>query len=372
MGSLRWWAEALLRGHEEFFACDPVLKESSCPSKIKRGGDQLYCYCNACLLFGATGLRRSFGIQLSGGNEVYNDNIRTLRIRPRGRNRGWYLGSGICGNLNLLLIPYGASFDPMFILLPLTIASHWGGLGARTQLGYGVLELVNSSVPEAAANILRRLSKALLSPNYCIRKGENDLTLPSLRNMFFAKVRFSPKNENWWKKVDGIMENEEMKEWVKSGSVPIAPAIKNWLRYGRGRNLWQCGEAGKVSANEIYDTEKYLFGATNNYRTAAKINISSAYRLGDGQWEFRLWGWLPLKKAVTDKIRETFLKKLKESLAEQKESSPYSVLGEDVSKGSPVLTVWREFASERDTVTGESSDYLKYLDSLAKGEEGRP
>ena len=102
------------------------------------------------------------------------------------------------------------------------------------------------------------------------------------------------------------MENEEMKEWVKSGSVPIAPAIKNWLRYGRGRNLWQCGEAGKVSANEIYDTEKYLFGATNNYRTAAKINISSAYRLGDGQWEFRLWGWLPLKKAVTDKIRETF------------------------------------------------------------------
>ena len=66
------------------------------------------------------------------------------------------------------------------------------------------------------------------------------------------------------------------------------------------------------------------------------------------------------------------MKKLKESLAEQKESSPYSVLGEDVSKGSPVLTVWREFASERDTVTGESSDYLKYLDSLAKGEEGRP
>ncbi len=371
MGSLRWWAEALLRGHEPFFVCDPAISDQRCPSKEKRDGKQIYCYCAACLLFGATGLRRSFSIQLSGGK--VNNDVKRLRIVPENRSRGWYLNSGIYGNLKMRIIPYKDSFNPEFVLLPLAIAAHWGGIGAKTQHGYGVVELFDSSLT-GAASILGRWEKlrSSLPLNYGMRKDKNDLVLPNLKDMFFAKVRFSPKND-WWKEVDGLKGDSNVIDWVKAGSVPIAPVIRNWLRYGKGKKLWQSDKVNKESdkVSKVGKIEKCLFGSSKNNRTAAKINISSAYPLDNGQWEFRLWGWIPKEEKIISGIRENFLNELKESLAGQKgETNPYSVLEDSLTR--PDAIIWREFASDRDTVTGSNSDYFKYVDSLAQGEEGRP
>ena len=89
------------------------------------------------------------------------------------------------------IIPYKDSFNPEFVLLPLAIAAHWGGIGAKTQHGYGVVELFDSSLT-GAASILGRWEKlrSSLPLNYGMRKDKNDLVLPNLKDMFFAKVRF--------------------------------------------------------------------------------------------------------------------------------------------------------------------------------------
>ena len=75
-----------------------------------------------------------------------NNDVKRLRIVPENRSRGWYLNSGIYGNLKMRIIPYKDSFNPEFVLPPLAIAAHWGGIGAKTQHGYGVVELFDSSL----------------------------------------------------------------------------------------------------------------------------------------------------------------------------------------------------------------------------------
>lgn len=62
MGSIRWWTEATLRGLNKF-ACDPVDNENQCPKKTSH-------YCSAYLIFGATGLRRTFKLIVSGGENI--------------------------------------------------------------------------------------------------------------------------------------------------------------------------------------------------------------------------------------------------------------------------------------------------------------
>ena len=138
IGSLRWWTEVILRGMGKF-ACDPV-GDDRCPKERRADSKKINLYCLACLIFGATGTRRLFRLELNGGRKVFDGG--SLNIRPDGRNRGWYLGSGLVGDIELNIVPLNSDFNKSLILLPLTIAAKWGGIGAKTQHGYGVVELV--------------------------------------------------------------------------------------------------------------------------------------------------------------------------------------------------------------------------------------
>lgn len=55
IGSLRWWFEAILRAMGKY-SCDPTSENNRCP---KEEGNKKH-YCHACLIFGATGIRRLF------------------------------------------------------------------------------------------------------------------------------------------------------------------------------------------------------------------------------------------------------------------------------------------------------------------------
>ena len=123
IGSLRWWTEAVLRGLGKY-CWDPV-SDDRCPKKVN---DQKQ-YCASCLIFGATGMRRLFRLELNGSTRVFYGGL--INIKPDGRSRGWYLGSGIVGDIKLNIIPLDDSFNKNLILLPLTIAAKWGGIGAK-------------------------------------------------------------------------------------------------------------------------------------------------------------------------------------------------------------------------------------------------
>ena len=195
------------------------------------------------------------------------------------------------------ITPLNSNFDESLVLLPLVLASNWGGTGAKTQHGYGVVEIEDypeinfGRFKEAVEKITKqeRLSKLKID----LRQHENSNGFPDLKEMFFAKVQFGAENE-WWRSVDGIVprkqdnykgyvNDQRMKNWIESGSVPIAPAIKNWLRFGKeittnGRKI-KIFPFKEVSNKEV---SKWLFGISEgNIKTASKINISCAYAIDD-------------------------------------------------------------------------------------------
>jgi len=364
MGSLRWWTEVILRSTGEYYACDPT-GDNKCPHKEK-GVDEKY-YCLGCLIFGATGIRRMFKLDISGGESTFNGDA--INIKPKGRNRGWYLGSGVVGEIDLKITPLDKDFDEALVLLPLVIASNWGGIGAKTQHGYGVVKIEN--YPKVGFEEFKNIIKKLISEDRLSRLGiglrqkQNDNTLPSLNEMFFAKVQFEANDEwwnEWWKKVNdpkiSYTDDLKMKEWVKHGSVPIAPSIKNWLRYEKGKELWK-----PDGQNRDKDIENWLFGTIRNKKMGSKINISSAYKVSDDRWEFRIWGWIP-RHSPSGFDRDKFLNKLKQALDGSGSITIHwsELLGKSTKNHK--LKVWREYNSPRDTVEQNERDISHYIQSL--------
>jgi len=371
IGSLRCWTEAILRGIGKF-ACDPT-GDKCVPKEINKAMQ----YCPACLIFGATGIRRLFRLEISGGEKLFDGGA--INIKPDDRKRGWYLGSGLIGEIDVNIIPLDRDFDENLVLVPLTIASNWGGIGAKTQHGYGVVELADKvglrfeNFQEALDKILKR--ERLQKLNIKERNETND-ALPNIKEMFFAKVQFEVQNNDWWKEVDGIKptsNDPRIKKWITTGSVPISPAIKNWLRFGKqiktkNGKLLHVSPFSEVSNST---TSNWLFGESkDDKKSASKINVSCAYRINNTTWEFRIWGWIPERENPEGFDRNNFLNKLKQTLnGNGTITIPWTSLLGNHTKNHK-LKVWREFNSPRDTVKTNESDINKYLQSLLEDKGG--
>jgi len=398
VGSLRWWFETIIRSIDGHCACS-VVDDKKCPQKK----NEKQAFCSACLIFGATGLRRIFRLSASGGRQVFRGN--PLNIRPSGRGRGWYLGSGIVEEINLEIVPLDRDFREELVLLPLILASKWGGIGAKTQHGYGVVKI--EDCPEIDFDKFREAientGQKRLSELGIELRHENSNGLPNLKEMFFAKVQFEITNTDWWKRVDGLATYENdprMINWVNSGSVPIVPAIKNWLRYKEGRKVWEIG-------NKTQDVkiESWLFGTLDKClcplclrqvkrdnrrwgyfwckncrislsktqlieltKQSSKINISCAYPVDDAFWEFRIWGWIPKNDLPAGFDRNDFLDNLKQALeGSGSVTVPWNKLLGNQTRNHR-LKVWREFDSPRDTVKPNEGNISDYLQSLLNGE----
>jgi len=369
LGSLRWWTESLLRGINKQ-ACDPTSREN-CPDEKEK----IKYYCLACLIFGATGLSKSFKSRIDCKcSPVFVGT--PINIKPENRRRGWYLGSGLVGKFELSFLPLVKSFEEALVEIPLAIASKWGGMGAKTQLGYGVFQLEGYPADTDIQSFLNAL-KSIQHRLEFVQNAKfrdyvpNSEEYPNIRDFFFAKMQFESLDD-WWKGVDGIGKrnryssqayDREVEKWIESGSVPIAPAIKNWIRFGKLVRNRKGKEIPVSPFKEIYNPEisKWLFGDMSQ-RIASKINISSAYRMSDNIWEFRIWGWVPESKGGFR--RDEFLHSLKMSLANSnnKVMIPWNnLLGKEAKKTK--LASWRQFNSDNYT-EGKEHDIYKYIDSL--------
>lgn len=285
LGSLRWWYEALVRGLGGY-ACDPTEHECSL------SGDNLKAYeqacaegkllhqalseaklCVACQLFGATGWRRRFKLQVSAQDRPAWEGGRNINVRPYGRNRGWYLYPGRVGTVTLDLMGDEQTLKQLLALFRFLEA--WGSLGPRPQLGYGVFRIVGlDRTPQPAA--WASLGDAPLGG------------LPDLRAFTFLKLRFKPGEDNWWTRVSGLRElRGQRDQWASieslaaNGMVPVMPALKNYLRFGQ---RWSS-----------VALPHWLFGTLRgDERARSKVALSWAYRLPDtGEWEIRGWVHLP-------------------------------------------------------------------------------
>ena len=411
IGSLRWWYEAIVRGLGGC-ACDPSqndcifdaekYRKSTATDERQRLREAGLC--DVCQVFGATGWRRRFRVvmvdkskQIFQGNNMLVPSGHVHNTRDGKRAGGWYIGPGRITQADSAIrgtIPKLTLFIPSFeqqIIPTLALIEHWGSLGAKNQLGYGIV-----GFHERVKNEWQPLQATVQSP---ISQKNYRGHLPALTNFFFAKIRFNPKDETWWKKfseikialqgqVNGVklanpITEVVAKEWLAVGAFPIAPIIRNWLRftlfsdqtpnvlnfflgttkqvcqkcYGNVkpdsrnmRNRW-CGNCYKsMSVGQVDE------------RVASKVKISSAYKIPHSNcWGFRFWGWLPQQAPDNLSIdRDKLLKTLYDAI------KPNGILwSEQLEHLVPCNNAfeWHEFgAPTRDARHyGDSAEFLNFL-----------
>jgi CRISPR-associated protein Cmr1 len=273
IGSLHWWYEAIVRGLG-YYACDPTSHE--CKKE-----------CPVCSLFGRTGQKRKFIINIdSDGEMLWDDPSSNLNIRPYGRRRGWFLPPGFAGTLNLRL--YGENEKVNQIASLIQWLSRWGSIGAKSQLGYGIINIRFASVN------IKPIDYGLLGGSELDRPSEN---LPDLRAFTFFRFRFVPLNTDWWKTIRDFhytMRNKEslniLENLAANNMVPVSPLLKNYFRF---RKNWKS-----------YTTVKWLFGSIGRYTQKSKVIFSWAYKTQDC-WEIRGWAWLPYDKRHINEAMNT-------------------------------------------------------------------
>ncbi len=280
LGSLRWWYEAIVRGLGGK-ACDPSqgkccfdadkYKKSEATDERQRLRDAGLC--DVCQVFGATGWRRRFRL------EVIPDNINSpqmlpesaLNIRPPNRQRGWFLPSGLGGQVTMRFTGDNQVLALMVALL--RFLERWGTIGAKPQLGYGVFEIQSIDGQPQVQWEWKELGNE-----------EPHSSLPDLRRFGFFNYCFTAQ-KGWWTHVPGIERllgsgdtARTLQGLVQKGMVPVMPALKNKWRFEHWNGAIRVGQ--------------FLFGTTEKRRIRSKLSVSWAYSAGNS-WKVRGWVWLP-------------------------------------------------------------------------------
>ncbi len=316
LGSLRWWYEALVRGLGGY-ACDPTEhacqfdEEKYCKSKATNERDRLLeaGVCDACQLFGCTGWSRRFRLSVSGGANLQGQ---SGSIQPTGTRfkknsstdrPSWYFRQGRGGEVVLHIVPLHQGFDPVILWGVLKLIERQAGLGAKTQLGYGMIEIQNVSGNSAFPldNFLKQLG------NLASKQPEQHKGLPNLREMFFAQVQT---------KDEGITATLNLRYDIRA---KFRDAFSN----NQALRHWVCGTvSGDREASKIFFSQ----------------NVNGA---------MRVWGWLPEPpKQFSGITRAQMLTEVHGTIQN---------FGKIIS--------WREFDSDRDTVRkiANAQDFLRSL-----------
>jgi CRISPR-associated protein Cmr1 len=278
LGSLRWWMEVLVRGMEGV-VCDPTAEKSKdrCGLDPQKFNTKKYRelqdeierrkylrdagVCDVCQIFGATGWKRQFRL------EVEDKNTSTIQLEDKyAKNRSLTARKG---EFTIKIQRLNRTFDPDIIGGLIQFIADYSALGARTQMGFGVIKIEGDRIP------VQPLCNWLIGTSG-YKKYEN---LPSLNNIFLAKIK--PKNSNFDEK--GIkhdlrqlfMANEDKPE-AKS-SKPILKKDKKKVQIAEEKDSY------KDSSSENKEDKSMT----------AKIKISQPYKDKNGNTVMRMWGWIP-------------------------------------------------------------------------------
>ncbi len=331
IGSLRWWYEALIRGLG-WYACDPNQSRCSfgeAEYRKFRATDERQRLrdaglCDVCQTFGATGWGRKIRLRGSGGQRLFqgeNAIIPSGRIHQTRKENlagGWYLfADSRVGEFTLCAQTVRAvtQLEDTLLKAAIELAVRHGAIAGKVSSGYGVVRYADGQSPLNSAGVLQSLPT---------QHTARDNILPDLRDFFFGKYMFDePRNDpDWWRQIKGLKQaangkldngscprplrkaEHELKRTIEQGILPIAPPIRDWLRFTWYRDL-------KKSRPNL-PHEKEIFGIAGGESIGSKVNVSYAYPVEKGRWQFRVWGWLPCKDTLEN--RDDFLNELRKDL----------------------------------------------------------
>lgn len=309
LGSLRWWYEAVVRGLGGY-ACDPI--EDACIYEPEQANKNL---CLGCQIFGATGWARRFRLIVEDSTRAEGE-TKTIRAtnnrlgRPRdGKQQApsWYFnnGPGRGGEFSLKVIPTDPNFDPMIIYGLLKLIEQYAGLAAKTQLGYGRIQVKPDEQFELM-KFLQTMEDTAAKQKISTRAAE----LPAFTEMFFAQIQT---------KEQGLTATVNLK-------FDIRAAFRNTFGNNQKLRHWVCG-------------------TVQNERQASKIQTGQAIN-----GVMPVWGWIPHQLPVNNLLREQVVDEIMKTM---------NTYGK--------LVYWREFNSARDTLALHTN-MTTFLRSLLQGE----
>jgi CRISPR-associated protein Cmr1 len=287
LGSLRWWFEILVRG---------VGGMVNDPSADNNGGLDLDKYkkladnkkldpaslreaglCDVSQIFGATNWKRRFRLDIVDSTKhekeenvhkeialveyKYFNKYRNKNVPPK-----WWFpehdeDKPRSGKLTIKVISLSSDFNPEIIGGLVQFIANWGALGARTQMGFGV-------VAPATENPID--TRPLYDHLMGLKGSPADETLPSLKNMFFAKIR--TKNGTIFSEKDPFILKYHLRQM--------------FAQYR--------GSHDKNEEKAEKRVRHFIMGTTEKPNISAKINMSRPYKsLDDADSIIRLWGWIP-------------------------------------------------------------------------------
>lgn len=260
LGSLRWWYEAIVRGLGGN-VCDPSKGEcrfdsekyatSNATDERQRLRDAGLC--DVCQLFGATGWRRRFRLTIVDTTGPDNSVEPEIQIKKDKHTSTWYFPKNQndkprSGNFTLHIQPLVPILKPEILAGLIQFIADWAAIGARPQMGFGVIRLEH-----------RVNTQPFYDHVVSLAGNETYPGLPSLRNIFFARI--SPKN----------------------GS-PLSVQDTFNLKY----------DLRRLFANDP-QVRHFIMGTVKGQRIAAKVKMSRPYNNGQ---EMRVWGWIPERADV--------------------------------------------------------------------------
>jgi len=317
IGSLRWWMEALVRGlggqvndptQNERSGFDQKSYDASSKAADERARLREAGLCDVSQIFGATGWRRRFRLAIQDTTTPDNTVASPIQAErsytdKKGQKRTpkWYFPSKPrSGQLAIQIQALAQDFQPEIMAGLIQFVADWAGLGARAQMGFGVIEPVNERAEtQSLYNWLVATAGTRLYPH-----------LPSLRNVFLARIKH------------------------KESSRPFTEQTTFNLKYDLRRLF--AGNEG---------LRHFIMGTVKDERMAAKIKISRPY--GDGL--VRMWGWIPEEAASI-------------YTGSWNRNSAVDAICQHL-KANYSLQIWREMNSPRNTGTPVTSAKV-FLHSL--------
>jgi CRISPR-associated protein Cmr1 len=177
--------------------------------------------------------------------------------------KGWFLKGGMMGDLELEIVGIKAGFDARAIAGLIALIARRAGIGAKTQMGYGIVQFKEQAPPaQPFENHLKGLGTGTYAPS----------DLPDLREMFFAEMKTS-------KVVSRQKDNVKPTLLLKRD---LRAAFRGCLRDNYKDRTLRHELMGEVRGNS---------------RIGSKISISQPFDSGSGP-VMRMWGWVPEYLAV--------------------------------------------------------------------------
>ena len=256
IGSLRWWYEVIVRGLGGE-VCDPTKHKCRFDPEKYRKSEAVVRrqrlleagVCDACQVFGTTGWQRRFRlvVEESSLSNVPLSNIQAERQHEKNgkqKTPSWYFkNSAISGDFIIQVHSLDTEFQPAIISGLLQFVAGWAALGARPQMGFGVVKLDSEVKTDP---FLDYISAAAGQQSYP--------ALPSLKNSFFCQLE------------------------VDNATAQKTFNIKYDLRrlFKNDKNL-----------------RHFIMGTVKGKRMGAKVRVSRPYG-----GTIRVWGWIPEKANV--------------------------------------------------------------------------